>query len=324
MNEPSVFQKLVKTFQVNNQQLKFGSYSAELSFYIIWAVVPLLLALANVIAILPFSEQEILFNIEQILPAEFRDIIIDGLEEYLAGTSSGIFSLGLIISLWPASNVFNTMQNLLNTIYKTKPRPNFIIARAFSYIFTLLMVIGGVTLGFVILFGSNILSFLEETFGFEIPVLSFILDQSWLIGILTLFLVMLFIYHLIPNVSWPIKYAVPGAIFATIGFVAISSLFPLYLTFFGGNVGSGTIGVIVVLIIWLYFNGFIFSLGAYVNVFFHDYKEKSYWKLLEETTSYRSFSSYSPGVRRYSRLIPGFRNKIYRDSEGNGEVHDIH
>lgn len=324
MKEPSVLQRLIKTFKVNNQQLNFGSYSAELSFYIIWAIVPLMLALANVITILPFSSAEIIRTIERILPSEVEDVIIDLLKNYLDSTDSSIFSLGLIISLWPASNVFNTIQRLLNTIYKAPDRQNFVISRIFAYVFTLLLVIAGVIVGFIIVFGEAILLFFRDFINFESQLLSFVFAQSWLIGLISTFLIILSIYHFIPNVNWSIKYAIPGTIFSLIGFSLVTMLFPLYLSIAGGNVGQGAIGVSIVVLIWLYLNGFVFSIGAYINVFVHDFHCKSYWKLLEESTSYRSFSFYSPGIRRHSRLIPGFRNVIYRQVNKKGDSDDIY
>src|SRR5699024_6410008 len=135
-----------------------------LSFYVIWALVPLMLALSNIIAILPFSEAQIIDTIQLALPDEVEVAIIPLLETYLTGTSSGLFSLSLIISLWPASNVFNTMQRVLNTIYKTVPRKNFFIARLFAYVFTLLIVIALVTFTFSLVFGETIIDYIQVVF----------------------------------------------------------------------------------------------------------------------------------------------------------------
>ena len=72
----SQFKKLYQVIQANRHQLKLGSYAAELSFYIIWAIIPVMLTLANVIAILPVEEAEILRAIQQALPDQVEQVVL--------------------------------------------------------------------------------------------------------------------------------------------------------------------------------------------------------------------------------------------------------
>lgn len=313
MNQPSVFNRLMKTFQINNQQLAFGSYAAELSFYVIWAIVPLMLALSNIIAILPFTEAQIIETIQMALPDEVEVAIIPLLQSYLTGTSTGIFSISLIISLWPASNVFNTFQRVLNTIYKTEPRKNFFIARLFAYVFTLVIVIVLVVFTFVLVFGETIINYIRDIFEIEFFLLDFFVNQGWILGILGIFILLICIYQFMPNVQWSIRYAIPGTLFTLFGFILVSQLFNVYMRFAGGNVGGGTIGVFMVAIIWLYLNAMVIAIGAYINVFYHDFKEKSYWQLIEETSSYQTYISYSDHFLRSDLENTGLNDKIYKD-----------
>lgn len=328
MEQPSVVKRLIKTFQVNNRQLAFGSYAAELSFYVIWALVPLMLALSNIIAVLPFTEAEIIETIQMALPDEVEVTIIPLLETYLTGTSAGLFSLSLVISLWPASNVFNTLQRVLNTIYKTEPRKNFFISRLFAYVFTLILVIVLVTFTFVLVFGETIITYIRDVFNIQLLVLDFFVNQGWLLGVLGVFILLLGIYQYIPNVQWKWIYAIPGSVFTLLGFTLVSQLFNVYMAIAGGNVGSGTIGVFIVAIIWLYLNAMVIAMGAYINVFFHDFKEKSYWRLVEETRTYRNFASYSANYNQYDSIHNQFNNIIYKDNshkyQKKGEMNDIH
>ncbi len=313
VEQPTLGDRLIRTFQVNKQQLQFGTYAAELSFYIIWAIVPIMLALANVIAILPLSEQDIVFFIERALPAEIESVLMPILNSYLDNTSGGIFSLGLVISLWPASNVFNTLQRVLNTIYKAKPRKNFFLARGFAYAFTLAIVFVLAALSFLFIFGETLFEVVQNFFNIDLSFWNFFIEQSGLIALFTFFATLTIIYHFIPNVNWKIKFAIPGALFSLIGFIVVSRLFNIYLTF-ASNVATSnsTIGVLIVLIIWLYFNAMVVCIGAYINVYLHDFKEKSYWHLVEETTRYQSFHSYSPNFQHYSGTRPGLKHEIIR------------
>jgi len=58
----------------------------------------------------------------------------------------------------------------------------------------------------------------------------------------------------------------PGAFFASISWVGISSLFRLYVTNFGNyNKVYGTVGAFIVLMLWLYMSSFVMLLGAQLN-----------------------------------------------------------
>ena len=296
--QPTTVQRLLKVFAVNPQR-KFGSYAAELSFYIIWAVVPLLLAIANVIAVLPFSSDQIVSVINDSMPAEVSDVIVPILESYIASTSVKALSLGLIISLWPASNVFNAVQRILNTIFKAEPRKNALISRGFAYVFTLALVVLIFSLTLVFVFGETILNYLTSTFGIEIPFVGAILQNSGLIGLLSLFILMFSIYQFMPNVNWSPKYASVGAIVALIGFGLISQLFTVYLSFNKNIDSNSAIGIFIVVIIWLYYNMMVISLGAYAAVIYHDYCERDYLEMVAETTEVEKFKVRSPQFKTY-------------------------
>ena len=311
---PSRIERLIKTFQLNSQQLSFGSYAAELSFYIIWAIVPLMLAIANTIAVLPFSSDQIITTISQVIPDQVQSLLIPLLEDYLNSTSTGVFSLGLIISLWPASNVFNTIQRVFNTIYKTQPRQNMFVARAFAYIFTVALVISGIGLGFVVVFGETIFNFIQETFMIDLGILHFIVRQSGAIGFILVAGLLLIMYHFIPNVTWPLKYSIPGTVVSLIGFSLISQLFSLVVGLMGKSTSNQTIGVFIILIIWLYFNAMVVTVGAFINVFYYDFKERNYWHVMDQVKERKTFANGSSGFVHYSQSLPALKNRIYLDN----------
>lgn len=277
-----VIKRLIATFELNKEQVKFGSYAAELSFYILWAFVPLILTMANVIAVIPFTQGIILEALEKTLPSEVQTIMLPMLKNYLKTVNSGSVIIGLLISLWPSSVVFNTMQRILNDIYKTTPRKNMMISRAFSYVMTFGIVAAIIVFVFALLFGQNLVSFFEVTFNIELSFVSSILNQTGVIGAIGGIALIIGLYHFTPNIKQPLKTSIPGTVFAFIGFFAISELFSLYLHVFGNRITSSqTIGIFLVLMIWLYFNAMVLVIGAYTNVFIRDYHQLK----LEQITS---------------------------------------
>lgn len=316
--QPTFFQRLMAVIAYNPQR-QFGSYAAELSFYIIWALIPMMLAFANVIAILPFSTNEIVSVIEQALPSQVSAGVMPILESYINQTSASALSIGLIISLWPASNVFNTVQRIVNKIFKATSARNAFLARAFAYVFTLALVLVLFSLGLVFIFGEAILSYLGDVFNLQLPFLDSILSQSGLIGIIGIFCLMFAIYYFMPNKNWPARYAAIGAGVATAGFVAISQLFTVYLSF-NKNVDSNTaIGLFIVVIIWLYFNMMVIAAGAYVAVIAHDFSERDYYEIKAEMEKPQHFVLKSPDFVDYPKRrmnLQIFNQTNQNDQEG--------
>lgn len=271
LKKQSVYHRLWHTYQLNNEQLKFGSYAAELSFYVLWAIVPILLALANVIAILPIDSSTLIAASREWIPEEVQAFLQPVLQNYLNSTSSGIFSFGLLLSLWPASNVFKTLQSIFNTIYKADPANNLLFARIFSYLFTIFVVILVFVVTSIMVFGGQIITLIQGYLPGDWSILVWILRQSWLLGMILFFGLLVLIYYLIPNVDWPVLYAIPGAVFSLIGFFLVSQLFTLYLNVASRSISNQTLGIFVILMIWLYFIFMVLSVGAYVNVFVYDY-----------------------------------------------------
>lgn len=313
--------RFIETFKINNHQLAFGSYAAELSFYIIWSLIPITLALSNIIAVLPISQEEILHFIQMILPYEVEVTVIPLIEGYLDSTSSSVFSLGIIISLWPLSNVFNTLQRVFNTIYKSPDRQNFFVARAFAYIFTIFLVFILLIGTLLIVFGEQVLALLESTFQIQFTFLEFIMSQSWLIGLVLIFLLIVMIYHWIPNVDWAIRFSLPGSLFTLLGFVLVSQLFTIYLSFTSQPSSNSAIGVFIILVIWLYFNSMVLAIGAYVNVFVHDYSVADYRQVPMQNRKPDHYQERSPGfIPRQNLDESVLRQRIYKVNPGLKEA----
>ena len=320
----SMTDKLMAVFNANKSQLAFGNYAAQFSFYVIWAIIPLLLALANVIAVLPISQYEIINSMQEILPDQVQSLVLPILEGYLQNTSTSIFSLGLIISLWPASKIFNTLQKVLNEIYDVKGRTG-VVARVLAYVFTLAVMIVLASLSVTLVVGRFLVEQLQEVIQASTRIdLSFIqtlLSQGWLLTFGVVFIVLLTIYYLVPNVHWSIKYAMPGALFSSIGLALVSQLFGLYLQYAASDISSNnTIGVFIIFMIWLYFNSIIIMIGAYVNVLYHSYQTQNYWELISKKRYPKDHYTMTKEFKTYTDVIPVLSGKVHHLLESKQNV----
>lgn len=247
--------------------------SAELAYFILLSIAPILLVVANVIPFLPITATEVLPYLKTALPPDIYKIVQPMLLDFLSQTRGGVISIGLITSLWSASKAFNATQLVLNDVYGVEERKNFIIVRVVSFIINLAIVgvVGVIMFAFV--FGKQILHLIENILNVKLTFVEEVLSYRWLILLIVLIVVLTLIYTFLPNHGLSFKFALPGALFATIGWLILSQAFSLYVSFAGGAAtGSGAFGVFIILMLWLYLSAIVFLLGAMINGIYFQYK----------------------------------------------------
>lgn len=257
----------------NWERAEVSSNAAELAYFILLSLAPVLLVAANIIPFLPISAEEILPYLKTALPGDIYNVVQPMLIDFLSNTNGGVISIGLITSLWSASKAFNATQVVLNDVYGVEKRKNFIIVRVVSFLINLAIVAVVGVIMFAFVFGEQILHFVESLLHVKLTLIETILSFRWLVLLVVLIVVLTLIYYLLPNHSLSIKYAIPGAIFATAGWLILSQGFSLYVKYAGGAAtGSGTFGVFIVLMLWLYLSATVLLLGAFINTIYYQYR----------------------------------------------------
>src|SRR5699024_9846371 len=142
---------------------------------------------------------------------------------------------------------------VLDEVYGVKLKNNVIIARVFSFMIIIaILLLVGIAL-FVFVFGEQILDFVGNYFDIEIPFLQGFLHARWITLPLILIIVTLIIYQFLPNHHLKIKYSFPGAIFASVGLVILSQPFTLISHLMGGDaITNQTLGGFIVLMLFLF------------------------------------------------------------------------
>ncbi len=264
---------ILEVAKPNWERAEVSSNAAELAYFSLLSLFPILLVVANVIPLFPIRASDVLPLLETGVPPDIYNILAPILENYLSSSSGGAISIGLITSLWAASKAFNALQNVLNSVYGVKARENFIIVRLVSFLVQLAMVAIVGSLIFIFVFGEQILLFVQDFLGIDLGIILQVFGYRWLVLLVVLILVLTMVYFLVPNNRLKIKYAVPGAVFTTIGWLILSQAFTLYIQFAGGEAAaSATFGVFIVLMVWLYLSAIILLLGGLINSVYFEYK----------------------------------------------------
>ena len=133
-----------------------------------------------------------------------------------------------------------------------------------------MIAIVGVTM--VIGLGKIILDFLQPIFHIQDDLIATFQTVKWPLTIIALLFILMLIYWLVPNAKVKLRSTLPGAVFATAGWMLLSQVFGLYARFFAARIsGYQIIGSFIVLMIWLNLAATIIILGGIINAVVEEY-----------------------------------------------------
>ncbi|RLK64069.1 YihY/virulence factor BrkB family protein [Atopobacter sp. AH10] len=260
---------LMKTFRQVWANVTLSQQASSMAYFTLLAMFPLLIAAANVIPLLPINSQEVLMTLKTAVPEDIYGIIAPIIRGYLNESTGGALSLSLLISIWPATKGLGVVQIAMNEVYHTKPRANFILRRLLSFMIGLVIMTIFIAVSMIFVFGEQVIRLIENLMGTDFHVMVIFGQLKWSVAFIVIFCISLALYWLMPNVSWPVQYAIPGAAFFTIAFLTISQLFSWYVKVTTHSIETGMLSVFVVLMMWLYMISIALILGGVLNVFLY-------------------------------------------------------
>ncbi|MDF2963414.1 MAG: ribonuclease [Paenibacillus sp.] len=243
---------------------------AQLTYYLILAFFPFLIFVIAVLGFTDMTAEDAINSMTRILPEMSNKTIVDAFNGIQESRSGPLLSIGLLATLWSASNGINAVIKGLNKAYDVEENRPFWKVKGLSVISTIIMAVV-IVCSFVMLIFGRIIG--EAIYKFIHLPGSF--DTVWgvaqyLIPLIIITVVFVMLYRYVPNLRLKFKEVVPGAVFATVGWVAASLLFSFYVNNFGNYTKTyGSIGGIIVLLTWLYLSSIIVILGGEVNATLH-------------------------------------------------------
>ncbi|MCM3115862.1 YihY/virulence factor BrkB family protein [Neobacillus sp. MER 74] len=250
--------------------------SAQLAYYFLLSLFPLLIVLFTLLPYFPIPHQDMLGIVRDFAPSEAMDLIEKNVHDIMNHRNGSLLSFGIIGTIWSASNGINAIVKAFNKAYNVKESRSFIVSRGMAILLTFGMILVLILAIILPVFGREIGIFLFSQLGYTTEFIKLWNALSWLVSAIILFLIFTGLYWIAPNVKLKCRSAFPGAAFATVGWIVSS----IGLTFYVGNISNysltyGSIGAIIVLMIWLYISAFIIILGGEINAFYSEKNRKN-------------------------------------------------
>lgn len=205
-------------------------------------------------------------NIEQVMPGEAGNMLFTTIREIATKPHSGLLSFGFFLAIWFASNGMVSMMRGMEKNYSSFHKRNGFQKRMTALQLTFL--VGSVLIGSVlfVVLGNLIFSFLFHRMKASLVTRITLLFFRWLVVILLFYTTFSTIYRYGSSTRRPIAFFNPGAIVATSLSILTSWGFSFYVDNFGNyNTLYGSIGALIVLMIWIQLNCMILLIGFELN-----------------------------------------------------------
>lgn len=245
------------------------SSAAALAFYLTLSLFPGLVFLLSLLPYLPVPrlEQAVIEFGQQVLPPAAAGLVTTTTREVLQARGGGFVSLSLLGALWAASTGMFGLMRQLNITYRAAESRSFVRARAVALLLTLLFGLLIVATFAVIVFGGILQDWMASALGWSAPLSLAFATFRWVIIVLALIVGIGMMYSLAPNVDQPFEPISPGSVVGALVLLSGSLGFREYVENFGNyDAIYGSVGAVIVLMLWLYLSGFAVLLGAELNM----------------------------------------------------------
>jgi len=255
-----VFQEMLRT--------RAFTVAAALAFYFLMSMLPLLILFSSLLQFLPIPNvfQQLLNLMAQLIPAYAMSFVERILADILAPDRGKLLSVGILGSLWTASEAFSVVIESLDVAYEVPVSRGWLRNRLRALGLTLSS--GGlVSLSVLLLilgphFGHLLIGIFPIPIAFEHiwPMLRVVLTFGSFVAALEC------VYYLGPNCEHSFLSTLPGAVIAIGIWIAGSAGLSFYLGHLSNfNATYGSMGALIGLMLWFYLTALAILVGAELN-----------------------------------------------------------
>ena len=245
--------------------------SAALAYYFVLAVFPAMLFLLSLLGFFAAAGtqlRETLFTtLARVLPGSASDLIHKTLDEVTRSSGAGKALLGILGALWSASSGVSAIIQCLDIAYDVQEDRPFWKQKAVAIGLTLalaILVIGALGL---MLYGGDLADWMGSHIGLGHTFVVMWKIVEWPLVLAFMFVAFAVTYYFAPNLKQPEwHWITPGSTLGLVLWLVASFGFKLYLQFFNSYSKTyGSLGAVIILLLWLYITGFAILVGGEVN-----------------------------------------------------------
>ncbi|MFW7431517.1 YihY/virulence factor BrkB family protein [Vagococcus carniphilus] len=258
-----------KIFYETFQQAEVNIYAIVITYYLLLSFFPLLIALGNILPFLNLSKENVLPYIKELLPPYIYGTMKDIIGNLLEKSNGGLLSISAIGTFWAMSKGINAIRISLDKAYGVSRESLQFIRRIFSFLMVFILIFAIFLLLLIMGFGQTILEYILPIFGQPEEILTTFKALKWPVTSSVLLVTIFMLFYFVPSAKVHFKTILPGTIFTTVGWMAVTQFYGIYITYFSKRINSyGLIGSVIFFILWLNIAATLIIIGGVINVTF--------------------------------------------------------
>jgi membrane protein len=242
--------------------------AAQLAYYFFFALFPTILvgiALASFFPLEHFLDR-VVTTLAGVVPQDVITIVQDQMQKISDGGDGGILTFGLLVALWSSSAAMVGLIDALNRAYDIEEGRPWWKVRLLAIGLTIALAAFTLVAFALVLVGPTAAEYVARVTGLG-PVLAWtwkILQWPLVVALVTFATGL--VHYYAPDAEQRWVWITPGAVFTTVFWLVASLGFKAYVSNFGAYTETyGTIGGVMVLLLWFYISGLVMLLGAELN-----------------------------------------------------------
>ena len=243
---------------------------AQLAYYLLLSLFPFLIALLSILTFTPLAQAGVISQIMAIIPEDARVLIEPIIHDIIDSRSTALLSSSLFLAIWSGSTGIKNLMSAMNRAFNVERQRNFILQRLLAVASTVFLVLTIIIALLGQVFGRVIMDFLIAHIGqhYALNVIGSLARIG--LPLVTMVLVFALMYRFAPSFGRGqhigFRYALLGAVVTTLGWTAMSAGFNFYVSNFARFATTyGSLGGVIVLLIWLFITSMIIMVGAEVS-----------------------------------------------------------
>ena len=283
--------------------------AAQLSYYFFLALFPAILFLLALASFFPLTNvtDDVGQSLGPFVSAQVLELIQEQMRRLANNDNGGLLTFGVAGALWSSSAALVSIVGALNRAYDIEEGRPWWKVRLISIALTLGVAVIVLVAFSLVLVGPMLAGKLGTLTGLGRPFEVTWLVLQWPLVFGLVALAIGFLYYFGPDAEQDWAWITPGAIVATVLWLLVSLLFKLYVTNFADYEGSyGTVGGVIVVLLWFYVSGIAILTGAELNA------------EIEHASPYGK----APGQKNAAgkRMLGARAARAFREQQGRVEV----
>lgn len=260
--------RMVKSFKGKN----LSDWGAALTYYSVLSMFPALLALVALVGVFgryPETTDALLGIVRDLGPSTAVETVRQPVEDLVRnkGGAGALLGIGLLGALWSASGYVAAFMRAADTVYEVDHERRLLTKLPVRVALTLVMVVLLAIVAVALVLTGPLAAAVGGTLGLAGPAVSAWEIAKWPVLVVIVGLIFALLYFAAPNVRHPgFRAVVPGGLLAVFLWIVASAGFGLYVAFFGSyNKTYGSLGAVIIFLLWLYISNNAILLGAVFN-----------------------------------------------------------